>query len=93
MTTSQISQEHLLSLVTKAVVDVSSNKVAGITEATKLADLNLDSLAAMEILMKVESEVKTATGKKSISLPDTILSESETIGDLVNSVHKHVGVA
>jgi len=88
--TSTVSQEEVVSLITKAVTDVSNTKVAGITPETKLADLNLDSLAAMEILMKVESDLKSATGNKSLSLPDNLLSESSTVHELAIAVYGHV---
>jgi acyl carrier protein len=79
-----------MSIAVKSIVDVSGSKVADITPETNLADIKMDSLSAIEVLMKIESELKSITGNKNLSLPDNLLSEAKTVNDLAEGIKKHV---
>lgn len=62
-----------------------NQKNVELTEATNIsADLNIDSVAVMDLLMGIED-------KYNIVIPINLLSEIRTVGDLVVLVQKVIG--
>lgn len=56
-----------------------------LTEATDIsADLNVDSVAVLDLLMTIED-------KYNISIPINLLADVRTVGDLVVTVRKTIG--
>ncbi len=56
-----------------------------LTETTDITgDLQIDSVAVLDLIMEVEDEY-------GISFPMNLLSEIRTIGDLVQAIHKQAG--
>lgn len=49
-----------------------------------VADLGLDSLGVMEIIAEIEDKFE-------LSIPDEVLREVETVGDVVAQIEKHLG--
>ena len=56
--------------------------LTGETDIT--GDLEIDSVAVLDLIMEVEDEY-------GISFPMNLLSEIRTIGDLVRAIHKQAG--
>jgi acyl carrier protein len=57
---------------------------AEITEASHLvADLGIDSLGVMEIMEAIEDKFE-------LKIPDTALSDVETVGDVVRAIEKRL---
>lgn len=56
-----------------------------LTEAVDITtDLNIDSVAVLDLVMTIEDEYD-------ISIPINVLSEVRTVGDLKRTVHKATG--
>ncbi len=47
-------------------------------------DLEIDSLAVLDLIMEVEEEY-------GISFPMNLIAEIKTVGDLVNAIHQQTG--
>ena len=56
--------------------------LTGTTDIT--GDLEIDSVAVLDLIMEVEDEY-------GISLPMNLLSEIRTVGDLVRAIHEQAG--
>lgn len=57
---------------------------AAITDKSGLvADLGLDSLGVMEIIAEIEDKFE-------LNIPDEVLREVETVGDVVAQIEKHL---
>ena len=54
------------------------------SETDITGDLEIDSVAVLDLIMEVEDEY-------GISLPMNLLSEIRTVGDLVRAIHEQAG--
>jgi acyl carrier protein len=62
--------------------NVRNLELTGETDIT--GDLEIDSVAVLDLIMEVEDEY-------GISFPMNLLSEIRTVGDLVRAIHKQAG--
>ena len=76
--------QEVLADVRQLLADATRKKDVVVTEETVLArDLDLDSLAVMDVLMALED-------KFDVSIPINHLPEIETVGDLASTIEKIV---
>ena len=61
-----------------------SRNVTLTTETDITGDLQIDSVAVLDLIMEVEDEY-------GISFPMNLISEIRTVGDLVQAIHKQAG--
>ena len=71
----------VISLFQQAALEVSNKKLEGLSRATVLSQLGMDSVAVMELLSFLEE-------KLAIRLPDEDLARVNTLGDLCNLIQK-----
>ena len=76
---SGLSHEQLVEKISCLAKDFSSNKCIEINSATKLKELDFDSLDNVELVLKLEDEFK-------ISISDEEAAKLETIGGIVTLV-------
>jgi len=73
--------------------DTSAFKVAEITRETNLwDDLSLDGLDMVELIMNVEDKLSQLPPYHSVSIPEDVCDEIETVGDFVDAVFRVMGV-
>jgi acyl carrier protein len=69
----------------KAVAErVDKKKFEGVTRASVITDLGIDSLSMMQIVGEMETEL-------ALQIPDEDLVEIITVGDLVSKVERRLG--
>lgn len=79
------SDREAISQEVQRLLEPFNPKNVALTEATNIsADLNIDSVAVMDLLMGIED-------KYNIVIPINLLSEIRTVGDLVVLVQKVIG--
>ncbi len=76
-------QINIINLFTKAAMEVSGKKLAGLQKDTVISKLGLDSVAIMELVGYVEEQL-------SIRLPDEDLAKVQTVEDLGTLVKRLV---
>ena len=73
--------------------DTSAFKVAEITRETNLCDdLSFDGLDMVELIMDVEAKLSQLPPYHSVSIPEEVCDEIETVGDLVDAAFRVMGV-
>lgn len=73
--------------------DTSAFKVAEITRETNLwNDLCLDGLDMVDLIMDVEDKLSQLPPYHSVSIPEEVCDGIETVGDLVDSAFRVMGV-
>ena len=73
--------------------DTSAFKVAEITRETNLwDDLNFDILDMTELIIDLEDKLSSQPPYYSVSIPEEVCDEIETVGDLVDAAFRVMGV-
>jgi len=80
----QVADDLVFHKICKMLEQFNSRKVTLTTDTDITGDLQIDSVAVLDLIMEVEDEYE-------ISFPMNLLSEIKTVGDLVQAIHKQAG--
>jgi acyl carrier protein len=75
------SRADLLDMFEKTAAEIVEKEFTGISEATVISELGIDSLGMLEIVGSMERQLK-------IQIPDESLAGIQTVMDLLNVVEK-----
>jgi acyl carrier protein len=78
-----MDRPQLLALFQKMAGEVAEKDLAGLEEASVIADIGVDSLAMLEIIGEMERELN-------VQIPDDELVGIETVSQLLSLVEKRV---
>jgi acyl carrier protein len=71
----------VISLFQKAALEVNNTRLDGLTRATVISQLGMDSVAVMEVVTYFED-------KLNVRLPDEELARVSTLGDLCDVIER-----
>lgn len=71
----------VISLFQKAALEVNNTRLEGLTRATVISQLGMDSVAVMEVVTYFED-------KLNVRLPDEELARVSTLGDLCDVIER-----
>ena len=80
----QVADDLVFHKICKMLEQFNSRNVTVTTDTDITGDLQIDSVAVLDLIMEVEDEYE-------ISFPMNLLSEIRTVGDLVQAIHKQAG--
>ena len=78
-TMSALDRNALLDVFRRTATEVAEKDFLAVAEATRIADLGIDSLGMLEIIGSLERELR-------IHIPDESLAGVQTVKDLLNAV-------
>lgn len=82
--TMQVADDLVFHKICKMLEQFNSRNVTLTTDTDITGDLQIDSVAVLDLIMEVEDEYE-------ISFPMNLLSEIRTVGDLVQAIHNQAG--
>ena len=82
--TMQVADDLVFHKICKMLEQFNTRNVSLTTDTDITGDLQIDSVAVLDLIMEVEDEY-------GISFPMNLLSEIRTVGDLVQAIHKQAG--
>jgi acyl carrier protein len=78
-TMTALDRNALLDVFRRTATEVAEKDFLAVAEATRIADLGIDSLGMLEIIGSLERELR-------IHIPDESLAGVQTVKDLLNAV-------
>jgi len=82
--TMQVADDLVFHKICKMLEQYNPSSMTLTTDIDITGDLQIDSVAVLDLIMEVEDEY-------GISFPMNLLSEIRTVGDLVQAIHKQAG--